>query len=67
MFPQVAVVEEEEVDLEEETALDGEFATAETETSEDVEEEQSEEDSLVALSSPAPLLSSSTAHGVHLT
>ena len=54
MFPQLAVVEDEEVDLEEETA-------AENETSEDVEEDQSQEDSLFAPSSPAPLLSSSTA------
>ena len=54
MFPQLAVVEDEEVDLEEETA-------AENETSEDVEEDQSQEDSLFAPSSPASLLSSSTA------
>ena len=60
MFPQLAVVQEEEVDLEEETAVGREDATTEAENSEDVEEEQSEEDSLFAPSS-APLLSSSTA------
>ena len=61
MFPQLAVVQEEEVDLEEETAVGREDATTEAENSEDVEKEQSEEDSLFAPSSPAPLLSSSTA------